>query len=1259
MFLHRLSPRWRKRLLWLAAAFVVYSLAGFFLLPPLIRWQMEKRLPGLTHRQATVRQVKLNPWTLTLAVRGLSLTEPDGRRFAAWEEFRVNFQASSLFRWAWTFKEIRLAEPFGEVILLADGRLNLANLFEGSTNAPPKPAEPGGIPRVQVSLIEVTNGFVALEDRTRRSLFRTEYRPINLRLRDFTTRPHSDTPYAFHAESDTGRSVTWSGDLTVQPLRSAGHLEVTGVRLPRYQPYLEDFTRAVLTNGLADVQLDYRFAAGTNGLDLVVTNAALQVAEVELFDPASHEQVAGLRGLAVSQAGYNFRDSSIRLGTVKVSEATLLARLKPDGHLNLLELLTLPSPATHASPAPAAAGKGGPPLTVAMDDFAIERTAVRFEDLTRRTPFKTELKPIEVRVQGFTTQTDSDGRFSFHIASEAAETFEGTGTFSINPLRSAGEVKVGAVDLRKYLPYAEDFFRGHLLGGKLAVQVPYGVSLAAGNLDGRVTNLSLSLTDLEVQLPETPETVTQVRQLGFEGVDASVADRRGRVRRFHGDGGSILVRRHKDGSINLLGLLAVARTNAPPAAPAPNAGTSTNRSAVALGGWTLDLDELDLVNYTLRIEDQVPAQPAAFRLERLALNLRGAGTGSNRVVTTALAFDLNDTAHLAVRGTAMLEPPFAELEVGLTNLDLRAIQPYVEPVAALTVASGSLSAATKVRFQVRDPAAPRLTVAGDVHLTNLLTTDQVMFKEFARCEALAVRGIDASLAPNRVAIEELRLVRPKASLVMGADRRPNLALILRQEAATTNTSTAVAPAAPPAEPATNVVVETFPIQLGTLALDGASFVFTDESVQPQVTLGVEELSGTVKGLSSALDATAEVDLAGKVDPQSPFSISGRVNPFPASRRVDLTITNANTQLTPLTGYLEKYGGYPLRKGRLSTRLHYQLEGTALQAENKIQVDQFTLGPRNDSPDATKLPLKLGVALLKDNNGLIELDVPVQGRLDDPEFSLGPIVLKVVVNLIVKAATSPFKLLGALVGGGGDELSYVAFVPGTTNLVEGELDKLGKLSAALTKRPALSLEIEGAIDPRLDRDALARQRLADQLKARRLQELTAKGRAPEAVAAFQIEPEERDRLLRAAFVEQFGTNVAAVIQTNLARLTSTNQPASTNVAAAPVKPPRSFLQRLTAPFGGGSSQSTPAEKRLSKADREVLGLATPELMETLLAEQIPVTEGEFGQLMAARARCVQDWIVQHGQIAADRVFLVTPKPPDAAYQGESRVVLSLN
>ncbi|MBN2506553.1 MAG: DUF748 domain-containing protein [Verrucomicrobia bacterium] len=224
----------------------------------------------------------------------------------------------------------------------------------------------------------------------------------------------------------------------------------------------------------------------------------------------------------------------------------------------------------------------------------------------------------------------------------------------------------------------------------------------------------------------------------------------------------------------------------------------------------------------------------------------------------------------------------------------------------------------------------------------------------------------------------------------------------------------------------------------------------------------------------------------------------------------------------------------------------------------------------------------------------------------------------------------------------------------TNLAEGAPDKLDKLAAALAKRPALNLEIEGMIDPKADRDVLARHRLRQQLKAKRLQELAAKKRAPASADTFQVEPEESKRLLRAAFVETFGTNIALIIRTNQARLAATRPPA--DATAAP--PRQGLLQRVTTLFGGGSHRSK-AEKRLGKTDREALSQATPEFMEQLLAEHIAVPEEELRELMTARARWVRDWLVKTGQIVQDRLFLVTAKPPDTGSPGASRVSLSLN
>ena len=1238
------QSRWYKRLLWALAALLGYTGVGFFVVPPLLKWQLLKRLPDLTHRRAAVRQVKLNPWTLSLTIRGLSLTETDGRPFASWEELYVNFQASSLFRWAWTFKEIRLQRPAGEVILLKDGRLNLANLFESRTPAASKPSA-SSIPRINIFHLQITNGFVGFEDQTRRSRFRTEYRPINLEVTQFTTRPEANAPYSFRAEWDAGRSVTWAGELTVQPVRSAGHLEVNGVQFNRYQPYLQDFTRAVLTNGVADLQVSYRFEAGTNGVDLVLTNGLIHVEQVQVRDPDTGETLLGVRGFDVQQARLNLRERAVRVGRVKLSGATLLARVKQNKHLNLLDLVTLPAGSTNSTVASAAPAV---PWTLTVADFIVEQAAVTLEDLTRRTPFKTQLEPIDASLKEFSNQPGASARYSFHVTTESAETLAGDGTLSINPVRSTGELKLAAVRLQKYMPYAEDRFRGNLSSGQLEVDAPYYFALGTNGLQAGVSNLAVTVSGLEVKAPGTDQTVVRLAQVGLDRVEANLEERRARVGSVRATGGSVLARRARDGSINLLGLIAQGSTNPPPQdARAPSAG---------LPGWEVKVDEVALKDYTLNVEDQQPPKPAAFRLDQIAVNLKDVSLASNAPIAATLSLRCNETGTLAVRGTAQLAPLAADLRLELNGLDLRAVQPYLEQFVGLGIVRGALRTDGQVRYQGAKPGTPRLTFAGNLGVTNFLCTDQMVFKELMRWDDLAVSGIECGLLPNSLKIGEVKWVAPKTSVIIGTNRQPNLTLILHR--ADSNQVAAVAQTAP-AQAAAPASGGAFPLEVGVIRLERAALAFTDESIQPHASVGLQELSGTIRGLSSDLSQTAEVDLAGKVDQQSPFGIKGRIRVLTSDLFVDLTMTNANTQLTPFTPYLEKYAGHPLNKGRLSTALRYQIEKKQLKAENKIQIDQLTLGPRNNSPDATSLPVKLGVALLKDSNGRIELEVPMDGRLDDPQFSVGPIVLKVIVNLLVKAAASPFKLLGALVGGG-EELSFVQFSPGTTNVVDGELDKLGKLTKALTQRPALNLEIEGGVDPVADRQALATQKLHDRLIARRLQELSAKGKAPASAETFQIEPEEYDRLLRGMFAEQFGTNVAAILHTNQVALAATNQPAVSEPAKGGPRKGPNFVQRVLGVFGVGKyGRRPPAQKALGKADRLALDQASPTVMEKLLAGTIVISDSDYRSLMEARARWVQDWLVQNGKVATDRILLVAPKLVEPANRGESRASLSLD
>jgi hypothetical protein len=287
----------------------------------------------------------------------------------------------------------------------------------------------------------------------------------------------------------------------------------------------------------------------------------------------------------------------------------------------------------------------------------------------------------------------------------------------------------------------------------------------------------------------------------------------------------------------------------------------------------------------------------------------------------------------------------------------------------------------------------------------------------------------------------------------------------------------------------------------------------------------------------------------------------------------------------MTPYAVKYAGYGIEKGKLSVKLSYLIENRKLVAENNIYLDQLTFGEKVDSPTATKLPVLLAVALLKDKNGVIDVNLPISGSLDDPQFSLGGIIVKVFVNLIVKAVTAPFALLGSLFGGG-EELAFLEFAPGSAMLDADDEAKLKSLAKALDARPALKLDASGRIEPDADRDALKRTALDRQIKAAKLKDSGKKAADGASLDEVTIEPNEHEKYLTAAY------------------------------RAAKFERPRNAIGMLK-------------------------DLPVPE-MEQLMLANAQVSEDDLRLLANARAQAAKSWLVETGKIPAERVFIVAPK-----------------
>jgi Domain of Unknown Function (DUF748) len=1052
----RKRPALLKWMMRAAIALIIYTLVGFFLVPPIIKWQMLKRLPAVAKRQATIKEVNCNPYALSLTIRGLALTEPDGTVFASFDELYVNFQLSSIFRWKWTFAEISLKKPFVQITYRQNRTFNFSNLLDSGPAPKGRPSPP---PPVLVYQLSITNGTVAFTDLERQPAFQTQFVPIDLGLTNLTTVRDKKSPYSFIARTGEGESFAWSGTVTVNPLRSAGMLRLSGLKLVKYAPYARDYARFKIADGVVEVAADYRYDSRTNALDLNVSNAVIR------------------------------------------------------------------------------------------------------------------------------------------------------------------------------------------------------------------------LNKLKLQASDTDETFAAIPWVFVEQAQASLMHQTAQVGQFKSTGGFILARQNKDGTINLLSQL----VTPPKKADAP---ASTNQAPAM--PWTVKVDEVLLENYVLKVEDKKPTAPATLNIDQLGLRLKGVTTLSNAPVTASLSLRFQGTGAIGVEGTATLLPPAADMQVTVSNLDLRPIQPYVQEQAKVVITGGALNLKGHASYTPSKTGTPLVGFTGDLTVNDFRTTDDRLLKDFAKWKALAVDGIKLSLQPDHMEAQQAKFTGLDASVVIGPDKRPNFQRILLQEAAAAKPPPG-APAKPPtpaATPKPQAKAKLPDISLRTLALTNSSIHFSDQSLEPHCSFVVEDFGGTIRGLSSQPGTTAAVDVRGKVDAHSPFSVSGKVNPLADDLFADIAVTFTNTELTSFSPYTEKYAGRPLQKGKLSFAVHYLLEQKQLKAENGFYIDQLTLGPKNNSPDATSLPVKLAIALLKDREGRIQLDVPVAGKIDDPSFSPWPIIGHVVKNLLVKAATSPFALLGAAFGGG-EELSYVEFQPGLSVLAESETNKLDKLAKALYERPALTVEISGTVDAIKDSEALAHVKVEEELKVQWLKEQTDANRTDANLWDISLDPKVRERLLRKLYratigsyrpsepslgtVPPPGTNAVASSTTitlwipprNAAYSRATSERGGgvsehgASMLLAPPKPARAMEAAPRTPSGTTASGGQPARPGVTARDVELAD------MEDQLAKRVRITDDDLRDLIKARASQVQSDLLGTGKLTAERLFIIAPKPPSATSASGSRVNLSLD
>jgi uncharacterized protein involved in outer membrane biogenesis len=1172
--------------LWSGVALILIAIIGFLVLPPIVKSVASSKLSELLRREVTIQEVRINPFALSAQVTGFSIKDREGSDpLLAFDELYVNLEAVSIFKGGPVVSEISLKSPRATIIRHDDLTYNFSDLLGtfGSSSAKPSPPPESAKPfRFSFNNIQVQNGRIDFQDAPKHAVHTV--RDLNIAIPFLSNLPSLvdiRVQPVFEATVN-GTSVALHGKTKPfhQSLETQMELDITGIALAKYLEYSPVQLNFKAPSASLDSKLSLSFIQYPDkGPALLVTGrmALNNLAVTDLTD----RPLLRFALLDVAIESIDVFGKKVALKTVLLQSPEVHLWREKNGTVNLTALA--PDAKQHdqtTAHKPETDDKAPKPI-IEVGEITLADGVVTFADYSLVKPFKTSLQALNISLHHFSNVENTPTALDIALKTNAGETLAHTGTFMLQPLQAEGAVDLQKISLNRYAPYFPKFLLIEV-EGVLDVRTKYKYRKAADGDQTMLSGLDIALKALRLKKTGEKQEFFRVPVLSIKDTDVDVGAKRLAVGEIFSRQGALSVTRAHDRTMNLSTL--TAPRSEPVKPPVPSSAPPPNKSAGEVAPWVVLVKKLVLDQYRVNMEDHVPAIPVTLVVDPIHLKAERLSTDKGASGKVELRLTLNKAGTLSVNGSLGLNPVSANVAIDAKSIDLIPLQPYFTEQVKLVVTSGALSSAGTLSFASDKKNESTIVFDGNAALAKLATVDKASAEDLVKWDLLSVTGIHAATAPTILTIQSIALNGLSSRVIVRPDGSLNLQGLAgdgpkapESQSSTDDTSpkTAVGQQPPPSQPAKSITINEVKLDDGTIS-------FIDRRITPQYASKLTHLHVKVSGLRSEEGKPAAIDITGMLDDVSPVAIKGTINPLAKTLFADLTFEVKDMELSPLTPYSGKYAGQTIQKGKLSLDLAYRIDQRALKATNKVFIDQFTFGEHVDSPTATKLPVNLAVSLLKDRKGEIRLDLPVAGSLDDPEFSVWGVIVQIVTNLLTKAATSPFALLGSLAGGG-EELSYVEFAYGHADLDNTAISKLKTLAGALVERPALKLEIVGHVDTDKDKEGYKQALFQRKLKAQKLTELLKQGESTTSLDQITIAPQEYATYLTKAYKNESFPK------------------------------PKNFF---------GFNKDLPVAE-----------------MEQLMLAHLEVTPDDLRQLAIERAQAVKEYLQQSGKIEGERLFLL--------------------
>jgi heat shock protein HslJ len=714
-------------------------------------------------------------------------------------------------------------------------------------------------------------------------------------------------------------------------------------------------------------------------------------------------------------------------------------------------------------------------LRLIVQDFAVNDAALHWNDAVPAEPVATTFGPVDVQILNLSTLSEREGQQDVVITTETFGTLSWNGSLQLNPLRSVGSASVKGSHFPLMSAYMRDSAGFEVVRGNADIKLDYAIDTSnGGDLEASIDNLNLTFNDVLLRTfgltasdgSDIDRDVLEVPRFNIDGGTLRFPERAVVIGTIAVDDSVLSLYRNDSGDLNILSKSATSTEAVE--------DDTTAQDATSNPAWSVSLDRFGINRMAIGLIDDSVTPQSNIGVKNLSVGISGIDNSPGTIFPTEMSLSTPSGGTVSSKGTITVFPdPIVDLEVAVAEISLAVLHPYIKTLADVDLDSGVLGMTIKLHTGPEEP----LSLVGDLAITDFLISETDEGSTLGRWDAFALNQIAFSLAEENLDISEIRIDRAYGDIFIAEDGSVNLGRVApgRQSSETTAAEKETVVSVDKDAAAAEIPIL---VTIGRVSINDAAADFADYSLPLPFAAKIASLNGTLTTIASESAEPSEVALEGKVDEYGLVRVSGTVTPLQPALNTDLNVRFENVAMPKFSAYTVPFAGREIASGKLDLDLGYAVQASELVGRNKIVLRDFELGEKVEHPGAMSLPLGLAVALLKGPDGSIDIDLPVRGNVDDPEFRYGSVVGKALLNLVVKVVASPFALLGKLVGAEADELEFIGFQDGRADLTPPEQEKAAKLAEALTLRPELTLEIHGVVDREADGLAL-RTALLDQ------------------------------------------------------------------------------------------------------------------------------------------------------------------------------------